>query len=51
MLYLYYYFNTDYFQNRIKSVGSRAAQAGFNKTDLEDSVIDRFNKFTKKNDN
>ena len=22
-----------------------------NKTDLEDSVIDRFNKFTKKNDN
>lgn len=37
--YLYYYFNTDYFQNRIKSVGSRAAQAGFNKTDLEDFEI------------
>ena len=37
--YLYYYFNTDYFQNRIKSVGSRAAQAGFNKTDLKDFEI------------
>ena len=37
--YLYYYFNSEYFQNGIKNVGSRAAQAGFNKNDLEDFEI------------
>ena len=37
--YLFYYFNSGYFQNRIKNVGSRAAQAGFNKNDLEDFKI------------
>lgn len=37
--YLFYYFNSEYFQNRIKNVGSRAAQAGFNKSDLEDFRI------------
>ena len=33
-LYLYYYLKTPYFQNAILNVGSRAAQAGFNKEDL-----------------
>ena len=37
--YLFYYFNSDYFQTRIKNVGSRAAQAGFNKEDLKDFKI------------
>ena len=32
--YLKYYLLSDYFQNRINSVGERAAQAGFNKDDL-----------------
>lgn len=32
--YLYYYLRSPYFQNRIMNVGSRAAQAGFNKEDL-----------------
>ena len=32
--YLYYYLKSPYFQNRIQNVGSRAAQAGFNKEDL-----------------
>lgn len=32
--YLFYYFNSQYFQQFIKNVGSRAAQAGFNKGDL-----------------
>ena len=32
--YLYYYLNSSYFQNAILNVGSRAAQAGFNKEDL-----------------
>lgn len=32
--YLFYYFNSQYFQQFIKNVGSRAAQAGFNKDDL-----------------
>ena len=32
--YLYYYLKSDYFQNAILNVGSRAAQAGFNKEDL-----------------
>ena len=32
--YLYYYLKSDYFQNAILNVGSRAAQAGFNKDDL-----------------
>ena len=32
--YLYYFLLSDSFQNMIKSVGSRAAQAGFNKEDL-----------------
>ena len=34
MLYLYYYLKSPYFQNAILNVGSRAAQAGFNKEDL-----------------
>ena len=33
-LYLYYYLKSPYFQNAILNVGSRAAQAGFNKEDL-----------------
>lgn len=37
--YLYYYFNTQYFQYNIKNVGSRAAQAGFNKSELENMQI------------
>jgi len=32
--YLYYYLKSPYFQKSILSVGSRAAQAGFNKEDL-----------------
>ena len=32
--FLYHYLNSPYFQNFILSVGSRAAQAGFNKDDL-----------------
>ena len=32
--YLYYYLKSSYFQNAILNVGSRAAQAGFNKEDL-----------------
>ena len=32
--YLYYYLKSSYFQNAIINVGSRAAQAGFNKEDL-----------------
>lgn len=37
--YLFHYFNSAYFQNFIRGVGSRAAQAGFNKGDLESAVI------------
>ena len=33
-LYLYYYLKSPYFQNAILNVGSREAQAGFNKEDL-----------------
>lgn len=33
--YLYYYFHTQYFQHNIKNVGSRAAQAGFNISELD----------------
>lgn len=32
--YLYYYLKSSYFQKSILNVGSRAAQAGFNKEDL-----------------
>ena len=32
--YLYWYLNSQYFQRFISNVGSRAAQAGFNKNDL-----------------
>ena len=32
--YLYYYLKSSYFQSAIMNVGSRAAQAGFNKDDL-----------------
>ena len=32
--YLYYFLKSEYFQNNILNVGSRAAQAGFNKEDL-----------------
>ncbi|WP_270467462.1 restriction endonuclease subunit S, partial [Butyribacter intestini] len=50
--YLYYYLKSPYFQTAILNVGSRAAQAGFNKEDLskleikcpllseQDSIID-----------
>ena len=37
--FLYHYLNSPYFQNFILSVGSRAAQAGFNKDDLSDALI------------
>ena len=37
--YLKYYLLSDYFQNRINSVGERAAQAGFNKEDLSKLFI------------
>ena len=52
--YLYYYLNSPYFQNGIANVGSRAAQAGFNKDDLarleiecpsfaeQDSIVAKF---------
>ena len=33
--YLYYFLQTKYFQKLIKNVGSRSAQAGFNKNDLK----------------
>lgn len=39
--YLYYYLKSPYFQNSILNVGSRAAQAGFNKEDLSKLVITR----------
>lgn len=34
--YLYYFLITEYFQRKIQNLGSRAAQAGFNKTELEE---------------
>ena len=37
--YLYYYLNSTEFQQIIKNVGSRAAQAGFNKEDLANIEI------------
>ena len=37
--FLYHYLNSPYFQSFIISVGSRAAQAGFNKEDLSDAHI------------
>ena len=37
--YLFHYFNSLYFQNFIRNVGSRAAQAGFNKNDLDNAFI------------
>ena len=37
--FLYHYLNSPYFQNFILSVGSRAAQAGFNKDDLSEAQI------------
>ena len=37
--FLYHYLNAPYFQKFILSVGSRAAQAGFNKDDLRDAQI------------
>ncbi len=40
--YLFHYFTSSYFQNFIKSVGSRAAQAGFNKDDLKNAHIPLF---------
>jgi len=40
--FLYHYLNSPYFQNFILSVGSRAAQAGFNKDDLSDAQIPDF---------
>lgn len=44
--YLYYYFHTQYFQHNIKNVGSRAAQAGFNISEL-----DKFNIYLAELDN
>lgn len=38
--YLYYYLRSPYFQNAILNVGSRAAQAGFNKEDLSKLEIE-----------
>ncbi len=38
--YLYYYLKSTYFQNAIFNVGSRAAQAGFNKEDLAQLEIE-----------
>ena len=38
--YLYYYLKSTYFQNAILNVGSRAAQAGFNKEDLSKLYIE-----------
>ena len=38
--YLYYYLKAPYFQNTIQNVGSRAAQAGFNKEDLSNLDIE-----------
>lgn len=38
--YLYYYMKSTYFQNTILNVGSRAAQAGFNKEDLSSLEIE-----------
>lgn len=37
--YLYYYLQSPFFQNCILNVGSRAAQAGFNKDDLSEIEI------------
>lgn len=37
--YLYYYLKSPVFQGFLLNVGSRAAQAGFNKNDLQDLII------------
>lgn len=37
--YLYYFLKSDYFQNHIKNIGGRAAQAGFNKEELSEIEI------------
>ena len=37
--YLFYFLSSEYFQNLITNVGSRAAQAGFNKDDLYKVMI------------
>lgn len=37
--FLFHYLNSSYFQEFIRSVGSRAAQAGFNKDDLKNALI------------
>jgi len=37
--YLYFYLKSSGFQNKIGNVGSRAAQAGFNKEDLNDFML------------
>ena len=47
--YLYYYLKSSYFQNAILNVGSRAAQAGFNKEDLSKLDIECPN-MTKQNE-
>ena len=47
--YLYYYLKSFYFQKAILNVGSRAAQAGFNKEDLSKLDIECPNK-TKQNE-
>ena len=42
--YLYYYLKSPVFQGFLSNVGSRAAQAGFNKNDLKDLVIPNISK-------
>ena len=42
--YLYYYLKSPVFQRFLLNVGSRAAQAGFNKNDLQDLLIPKISK-------
>lgn len=42
--YLYYYLKSPVFQGFLLNVGSRAAQAGFNKNDLQDLLIPNISK-------
>lgn len=42
--YLYYYLKSPIFQEFLLNVGSRAAQAGFNKNDLQDLLIPNISK-------
>lgn len=42
--YLYYYLKSPVFQRFLLNVGSRAAQSGFNKNDLQDLLIPNISK-------